>query len=178
MKQQTPSDAFFDRLRRNPQPVIVEVWAPWCAPCRSMGPILDRVSQRYHDQIDLLKLNADEEIDLVRALGVRSIPTLLGFRAGEEILRRTGTQSPAALESLFEAVSSGRHPVQSGPAPLDRILRLLVGVALLILGWAVGPSLLLWVLGGGTLFSAVHDRCPLWQALSPRLSNLVRRAGR
>jgi thioredoxin 1 len=142
-----------------------------------MAPSLERLEAAYTGRVDLWKLNADEQADLVRALGVRSIPTLIVFQGDEEITRRSGGSSPASLDKLFEAAVAGEAPARSGPAPSDRLLRSLVGVTLLALGGATGPSLLLAAMGGAILFSAVHDRCPLWQAFAPRLATLVRRGG-
>jgi thioredoxin-like negative regulator of GroEL len=62
MAQDISVDEFYDALRRDEHAVIVEVWAPWCAPCRAMAPALERVSQAYAGHVALWKLNADEQM--------------------------------------------------------------------------------------------------------------------
>ena len=62
---------------------LVDIWAPWCGPCKMISPIVDEISSKYHGKLSVGKLNADENSDLVRELGVRNIPTLLLYRNGE-----------------------------------------------------------------------------------------------
>lgn len=165
---------FQERVGAAARPVVVEVWAPWCGPCRSMAPALERVSQAYAGRVDLLKLNADEDPQAVRALGVFGVPTLLVFRQGREIARRTGALPADGLAALFEAgLSTDPAPIL-GPARSERVLRL--GAAALLFGMGVlsGPAWLLVGAAGVVAFSAVYDRCPLWRALGPRLAQLWR----
>ncbi len=169
--------SFLDRLRRHERPVVVDVWAPWCLPCRTIEPALDRLAERYAGRVDLWRVNADEEPEAVRALGVYGVPTLIGFRQGREVVRRTGALSEDALAQLFEAALSGQGPAHPRLMATDRLLRLLAGGALLALGWRAGPAPALLVIGGIVLFSGVYDRCPLWQAVAPRLVAALRRAG-
>jgi len=166
---------FLEKVYQNPRPVVVDIWAPWCMPCRSMAPLIEKLGNDYAGRVDVCKLNADEHPDLVRSLGVRSIPTLIVYRGVEELARRTGAQPQAALAELFQAALEGEAPPLRGLATADRILRLFAGSALLLLGWAAGPSWLLLGVAAVVLFSAVYDRCPVWQALSPRLSRLLDR---
>ena len=65
--------AFEFKIRKNQRPVIVEVWAPWCGPCKSMAPYLKKAEQEFAGKVDLWRINADENTDLVKALGVRGI---------------------------------------------------------------------------------------------------------
>jgi thioredoxin len=162
---------FIEKLKNNPRPVVVDVWAPWCMPCRSMAPALDRVGQKYAGQVDLWKLNPDEDPELARALRVMSIPTMIAFQGDVELNRFTGTQNEEMLTNFFDAALSGEVRKQ-GIAPFDRTLRLLAGTALAITGWWAGQNLLLIVLGGLLAFSAIYDRCPIYQAVSTRIKAL------
>jgi len=169
------AQSFFEALKNNPRPVVVEVWAPWCAPCKVMAPDLNRVSEQYSAQVELWKVNADEQPEVAQALKVFGIPTLIGYAGGKEILRRTGTLSEEGLKAFFASVVSGKVE-KRGPAPVNRMLRLYAGVMALLLGW-VHSSWLLAGVGGVLVFSAVYDRCPVWRAVSPYLANLFRAAG-
>ena len=85
------------RLALQPGPVIVEVWAPWCGPCRAMAPALDKAAAEYADRVPLWRINADEDAASVKALRVMGIPTLIVFREGVEVNRRSGQASYAEL---------------------------------------------------------------------------------
>ena len=80
------------------------------------------------------------------------------------------------LSSLFEAALSGVKPLSQGPAPLNRLLRLVGGTALIILAYSgsfAGLYLALAALGGAVLFSAVYDRCPVYKAVSTRIRAMI-----
>ncbi len=74
----------------NSQLTLVDVWAPWCGPCKLIAPIIDQVSSEYHGQLSVGKLNADENTELVKELGIRNIPTLLFYKNGELITDTEG----------------------------------------------------------------------------------------
>ena len=81
----------FDKHRRsNDVAVLVDVWAPWCGPCRMMGPMFEKAAAELEPEVRLLKLNADEEQGVSREFGVSGIPTLLLFRGGRLIARTAG----------------------------------------------------------------------------------------
>lgn len=166
---------FQKRLAETPRPVIVDLWASWCAPCRAMEPAFKQVSQKYDGQVDVLKINADESPEVLKALGVMGIPTVIGFANGKEIVRRTGLQSAEALDILFDATLHQRKPSVIPPAPIDRWIRSGAGLALLVLGWFSGQSILLMGIGAVFLFSAFYDRCPVYRAVVSRLSALFQR---
>jgi thioredoxin len=160
---------FQKRLVENSKPMMVDLWAPWCAPCRAMEPAFKQISQKYNDQVDVLKINTDESPEVLKALGVMGIPTVVGFAYGKEIVRRTGMQSTEALDILFDSTLHQRKPTIIPPAPIDRLIRSGAGLAFLALGWSFGQSILLIGIGGVLLFSAFYDRCPMYKAIVPRL---------
>jgi len=158
-------EEFLTKVKANPRPVVVDVWAPWCAPCRMIAPALQRLAEAHTGAVDVWKINADEEPELARALGVLGIPTLIVYRNGEEVSRRVGAQPEGHLAELLDAAHGVPPKAMSATAPLERILRLGVGAVLAGLGFALAGALV--------AFGAVYDRCPIWNALVPRVGELL-----
>jgi thioredoxin len=157
----------------------VDFWAPWCGPCQAIDPAIKKLGQEYEGRVDVWKVNADEHPEILGKLRIYGIPTLVGFKGGQEVARRTGAAPAPVLAGLFEAALSGEKPAQRGVSPMDRLLRTAIGLALIGLGFTGGFSgvyLVLTGVGGLVLFSAFHDRCPIWQAIKPRLQELVKRS--
>ncbi len=168
-------DEFLEQVSNSPRPVVVDVWAAWCIPCRQMEPALVRISGEFSGRVDLRKLDAGRDPELARELGVLGVPTLIAYRQDSELVRRKGGQSEEGLRALFTAAESGLLPAPSGLPGRERSLRLGAAAALAVAGWAAGPSPLILAVAGLVFFSAVYDRCPIWRALAPRLNSLLRR---
>ena len=79
---------------------MVDVWAPWCGPCRTLTPIIEKVSEEKN--VKLLKINADESGDLATSLGVRGIPTVIFFKDGQEMDRIVGLKQATAYNEIIE----------------------------------------------------------------------------
>ncbi len=152
---------------------VLYAWAPWCGPCRTMSPAIERVAASFAGRVQLVKVDAGAEPQLAQELRIMAVPTVILWRDGQEIARSTGAQTEAMLQELFEAAAAGEELPRPGLHPLDRGLRIAAGLALLALGWLSGPAPVLLVAGGLVLFSAVHDRCPLWRAIAPRVQGVL-----
>jgi thioredoxin 2 len=91
-----PADVSGDMLQkqiaRSSVPVVVDVWAPWCGPCRVMAPEYEKAAQATEPRARFLKLNSDNEQELSARLGIRGIPTMLVYRDGKEIARTSGAR--------------------------------------------------------------------------------------
>lgn len=84
----------------SPGLTMVDVWAPWCGPCRTLTPIIERVSEERN--VKLLKINADESGELTTSFGVRGIPTVIFFKDGQEVDRVVGLKQATAYNEIIE----------------------------------------------------------------------------
>ncbi|MBQ2281308.1 MAG: thioredoxin [Kiritimatiellae bacterium] len=84
---------------------LVDFWAPWCMPCKLMGPIFDMVAEQLGDKVRFAKVNIDKELELANRLGIQSIPTLMLFKDGVDVDVRIGlTKAPELIAMIKEAM--------------------------------------------------------------------------
>jgi thioredoxin len=170
------SQTFFEKLKQKPHPVVVDLWAPWCGPCKMVKPILEKLAQEYAGRVDLWQINADDNQDLLRELKVYGIPTLIVYRDGKEIQRQVGVKPAAALKTIFETLSAGGEPAPAELSNMDRMIRFGAGAVVVGIGWSIGINWFLLVPGGMLMFSAIYDRCPIWRALTGQFKKLTGQA--
>ena len=99
------TDANFDsEVLKADTPVLVDFWAPWCGPCRMVAPIVEELSVEYDGKVKFVKLNTDENPQISMKYQIRSIPTLLVFKAGEPVGQIIGFRPKSDLKKRLDAV--------------------------------------------------------------------------
>lgn len=94
------SKAEFDRYIEDALPVLVDFWAPWCAPCRMMAPIFEKVGKQFEGRVHFLKVNTEEVPEVSAAFGVRSIPTVVALHCTDVIDSHVGLMPEPALATM------------------------------------------------------------------------------
>lgn len=100
--------AFDDVVASSSLPVLVDLWAPWCGPCRTVAPILHQLSIDRAGSLRVVKVNVDESPGVSAKLGVQGIPTMVLFSRGTEIARKVGALPAEALRRWLDTALSGR----------------------------------------------------------------------
>lgn len=85
------------------KPVLLDFWAPWCGPCRAVGPIIDELAKEYEGKVRVVKMNVDENPATPTKFGIRAIPTLVVFKNGETVEQITGAVTKAAMKELLDS---------------------------------------------------------------------------
>jgi thioredoxin 1 len=98
------NDANYKELLESGKPVVIDFWAPWCGPCRSIAPIVEELAAAYEDRAIIGKYNVDEGDELGVEYGIRNIPTLLFFKDGQMVDKHVGTITHDALTAKIEAL--------------------------------------------------------------------------
>jgi len=101
----TTKTTFEQDVIKSTKIVLLDVWAPWCAPCRAMEPIMELVEKETKDWAEIVKLDASVEMDLVQVLGVNSLPTFLIYKSGQIVGSSSGMTSK---DNLIELMSQAK----------------------------------------------------------------------
>lgn len=100
--QEFAEDSFQAEVLESSEPVLVDFYADWCAPCRAQGPIVDQIAKEYSGRAKVGKVDVDAHPALAREYGVQSIPTLVVFNNGAVVQQLVGTQSKTVLSSKLD----------------------------------------------------------------------------
>jgi thioredoxin 1 len=95
-------DNFEGEVLRSDKPVLIDFWAPWCGPCKAIGPVVEELAEKFKDSVKIMKLNVDENQKTAVNYGVRSIPTLLLFKEGKVLDTLIGLVPKERLEDFVK----------------------------------------------------------------------------
>lgn len=119
----------FEQLLASGQPVVIDFWAEWCGPCRTMSPIVDELAAEYEGRVVIGKCDVEENDEITMKYGVRNIPTIVFLKGGEQVDKQVGACSKDALKAKIEncsepcsaaSISTGSVPWSSPKATIRR----------------------------------------------------------
>ncbi len=93
---------FENEVMKSDIPVLIDFWAPWCGPCRMMGPIIEQLAEEYEGKAKVGKVNVDEEGELSQAFGVMSIPTIVLVKDGKVVKQAVGARPKTEVEAMLQ----------------------------------------------------------------------------
>ena len=101
--QHVTDDTFEPEVLNSEVPVLVDYWAEWCGPCKSIAPILDEVAKEYGERLKVAKINVDENQQVPAKFGIRGIPTLILFKGGVPAAQKVGALAKGQLTAFIDS---------------------------------------------------------------------------
>ena len=104
MELQLTNAAFEMDVIKAPHPVLVDFWAPWCGPCRMLGPIVGELSKEYDGKVVVGKLNTDDNPNVAAKYNISAIPTMLFFKGGQVVDQLVGVHSKSDIKAKIDSI--------------------------------------------------------------------------
>ena len=95
-------DTFEQEVLNSQEPVVVDFWAPWCGPCRKLGPLLEEISNEFSGKVKFVKINTDENLKVAQNYSISGLPSLLVFKNGKALERLVGLMPKSTIISNIE----------------------------------------------------------------------------
>ncbi len=108
--EQISDNQFEEKVIESDVPVLVDFWAPWCGPCRMLGPVLEKIAKERDGGVRVVKVNVDESQGIAGQMGVKSIPTVMLFHEGELKEMAVGVRSKPSYDEMIDRAVSGGAP--------------------------------------------------------------------
>ena len=105
----TVTDDNFHNIVQTHDLLVVDFWAPWCSPCRMVGPVIEALSAEYAGKVEFGKMNVDENQMVPSRFGIMSIPTIVIFNHGKEVERSVGAYPKAHIEAMIKRYLASNH---------------------------------------------------------------------
>jgi thioredoxin 1 len=104
MEVQLNDNAFDQDVLKSPKPVLVDFWAPWCGPCRMLGPIVEELAKEFDGKVVVGKLNTDDNPNTASRYNISAIPTMLFFKGGQVVDQMVGVHSKKDIKAKVESL--------------------------------------------------------------------------
>ncbi len=104
MELQLTDSSFEKEVLKSPLPVLVDFWAPWCGPCRMLGPIVEEIAKEYNGKAVIGKMNTDENPEVASKFNISAIPSMLFFKGGKVVEQMVGVHSKKDIKTKLDAL--------------------------------------------------------------------------
>ena len=104
MSQEISDSSFPKEVLESAQPVLIDLWAPWCGPCRMLSPVIEKLGTEYQGKVKVFKMNTDDNPDTASQYRVQAIPTLLFFKGGKLVEQLVGVQPEKEIRHKLDSL--------------------------------------------------------------------------